>query len=144
MKRHLLLSAVFMIGMNAVFSQQKINDGTVGGNSINGNAILELESANKGLLHSRVALSSTAEAIPLSAHVAGMMVYNTATANDVVPGIYYNNGARWVLIGPSAWSIIHYNPITNEITYIDENGDTQVIDLDDLAGEDGKSAYEVA
>jgi hypothetical protein len=25
-----------------------------------------------------------------------MIVYNTATVGDVVPGIYYNNGVRWV------------------------------------------------
>jgi uncharacterized protein (TIGR02145 family) len=53
----------------------------------------------KGLLLPRVALSAVNLASPLSAHVAGMMVYNTATAGtapyNVTPGIYYNNGINW-------------------------------------------------
>src|SRR5690606_22305761 len=61
-------------------AQQKLSDGTVGGGiSANKNAILELSSTNKGLLHSRISLTRTTEASPLSAHEAGMTVYNTAT-----------------------------------------------------------------
>jgi hypothetical protein len=37
---------------------------------------------------------------PLTAHIAGMVVYNTATAGSgttaVSPGFYYNNGTEWV------------------------------------------------
>ena len=62
----------------------------------NAAAGLDVNYTNKGLLISRVALTSTTSAAPLSAHVAGMMVYNTATTADVLPGLYYNNGTRWV------------------------------------------------
>ena len=51
--------------------------------TINTNSVLEIESTNKGLLMPRLALTSTTTASPLSAHVAGMNVYNTATAGDV-------------------------------------------------------------
>ncbi|WP_428229032.1 hypothetical protein [Flavobacterium sp.] len=48
----------------------------------------------------RIALTSTTSFAPLTAHVAGMTVYNTATAGTgataVVPGYYYNDGAQWV------------------------------------------------
>ena len=63
---------------------------------VNPNSILELESTNKGLLMSRVALMSTTNFSPLAAHIQGMMVYNTASTGDVLPGIYTNNGLKWV------------------------------------------------
>ncbi|BDB56376.1 hypothetical protein SHINM13_06720 [Flavobacterium ammonificans] len=68
--------------------------------SINPSSILEIESANKGFLMPRIALTATNSASPLASHVAGMVIYNTATAgtapNAVVPGIYYNDGTRWI------------------------------------------------
>lgn len=59
-------------------------------------AILDIEATTKGVRLPRVALVQTTQAAPLSAHVEGMFVYNTATANDVKPGIYYNDGTKWV------------------------------------------------
>lgn len=49
-----------------------------------------------GLLLPRVLLTGTANVAPLTAHVAGMTVYNTATAGNVTPGYYYNDGSQWV------------------------------------------------
>ncbi|MEI3790051.1 MULTISPECIES: hypothetical protein [unclassified Chryseobacterium] len=79
-----------------------INGGNVGIGTTapNANALLELSSSSKGLLFPRVTLTSTALASPLSAHVAGMKVYNTATntssaGNEVYPGEYINDGAKW-------------------------------------------------
>lgn len=93
--------AMFLLHAGA-FAQSKIKDGTVTGGSgaINANAVLEAESANKGFLLPRVALSARNTASPLSAHVAGMTVYNTASngsgSEAVSPGYYYNDGAKWV------------------------------------------------
>src|SRR5690606_32302166 len=132
MNKHLLLTVISMLFMGTVFSQQKVKDRTVEGNTLpNSNAILELESTNKGLLHTRVMLTGSSEASPLSKHVAGMMVYNTATTNDVVPGIYYNDGTKWVLAGAVTRGAnnISYNPTSYEITYVDDQGNTQIIDL---------------
>lgn len=79
------------------------NAGTVGigtGNVADTNAALEVRSANKGLLIPRLMLSSRTNTSPLAAHVAGMLVYNTATAgtapNNVFPGFYYNTGSIWM------------------------------------------------
>lgn len=80
---------------------------TIGSQNLpSGDALLDLRqnttdsSSTKGLLLPRVALSSTSDATPLSAHVKGMFVYNTATttagSNDVTPGIYYNDGTKWI------------------------------------------------
>lgn len=68
--------------------------------TINPSSILEIESTNKGLLMPRVALISTVDPSPLASHSAGMILYNTATSgtapDNVVPGIYYNDGSRWI------------------------------------------------
>ena len=62
----------------------------------NPDSALEVASTDKGLLVPRIALTGTTNAAPLSAHVMGMMLYNTATASDVTPGYYVNDGAKWV------------------------------------------------
>ncbi len=71
-------------------------------NAPNASAVLDLQTTNKGLLLPRVALTSVTAAAPLTAHVAGMTVYNTATAGTgttaVAPGQYYNDGSKWTRI----------------------------------------------
>ncbi|WP_418121705.1 hypothetical protein ACNFU2_11365 [Chryseobacterium sp. PTM-20240506] len=61
----------------------------------NTNAVLDVNSANKGLLPPRVALTATSQPAPLTAHVAGMVVYNTASVNGLSPGLYLNDGTKW-------------------------------------------------
>jgi hypothetical protein len=82
-----------------VAAQVKVGDNPT---TINANSVLELESTDKGLLLPRIELTSTAAAAPLAAHVAGMTVYNTATAGAadlaVTPGKYYNDGTKWVRV----------------------------------------------
>jgi hypothetical protein len=92
----LLIVATLFVGL--ANAQVKIGANPT---TINSSSILEIESSNKGFLMPRVALTATNTAGPLAAHVAGMIIYNTATAgtspNNVVPGVYYNDGTRWVL-----------------------------------------------
>ena len=70
----------------------------VGTATPNASAALDVSSSTKGLLIPRLALTGTAAASPLDAHVAGMMVHNTATVSDVAPGFYYNTGSQWVAV----------------------------------------------
>jgi hypothetical protein len=63
--------------------------------------------SEKGLLLPRVALTAKSLALPLTEHVAGMVVYNTGTSatsvdpeNRVYPGFYYNTGTRWEQLLP--------------------------------------------
>lgn len=89
LKRAILLGLYTL--MPSIFSAQVgINTQTPHPDSI-----LELKSSDKGFLPSRVELSSLASPTPLSTHVEGMIVYNTATANDVTPGLYVNDGTKW-------------------------------------------------
>lgn len=99
MRKHICLFALGVSATLAIHAQTKIKDGTAAGPALpNANAVLELESTNKGLLLPRIALDSTLLASPLTAHTAGMSVYNTATIHDVTPGSYYNDGTRWIRI----------------------------------------------
>ncbi len=78
----------------------------------NPSAGLDVNFANKGLLIPRVLLSFTTLSAPLAAHVAGMMVYNVATAGDVTPGFYYNNGIKWIKLvqsGTTAGNMLYWD-----------------------------------
>lgn len=92
-----LCAAAALFGLSLLasplFAQVKIGDNPT---TINANSVLEVESTSKGLLLPRLPLTQTTNPAPLNAHVAGMTVYNTATANDVSPGFYYNDGTKWV------------------------------------------------
>ncbi len=115
---------------NKGYAQQKLSDGGDGGSIMaNTDAILELASKNKGLLHARVELERTNLPAPLSAHIAGMMVFNTTPKNDVVVGIYYNDGSKWVLASGGAATNISYDPTTYEIAFIDGGGNPVTIDF---------------
>ncbi len=62
-------------------------------------SILELRSDDKGLLVPRVALTQTSSNAPVGAGIANsLLVYNTATINDVTPGFYYWDNTQWVRI----------------------------------------------
>jgi len=86
--------------------------------SANPSAGLDVNFTNKGLLIPRVALESTTSSSPLSAHVAGMIVYNIHTEHDVTPGLYFNNGTNWVrtvLKDGTALGDMQYWDATNKI-----------------------------
>ena len=93
---------MLVLSYSSIFGQVKISTST---SAPNANAMLEIESTNKGLLLPRLALSSTSSFSPMAAHTAGMVVYNTATASTgstvVTPGYYYNSGTAWLRITTS-------------------------------------------
>src|SRR5699024_3101167 len=126
--------AFTVVSASQVFGQQKIKDGTSTSETLpNKDALLELESLNKGLLHVRLELKALSDPSPLSAHTAGMMVYNTKSNADIRPGLYYNDGARWVLLEASgAHEEIVTTLVNNEngtYTYTSEDGTETVIDI---------------
>lgn len=54
--------------------------------------MLDVKSANKGLLIPNVALTGTTDATTITTPAVSLLVYNTATIIDVTPGYYYNSG----------------------------------------------------
>ncbi len=84
----------FLLSLSAYSQNVGINSTGLAPNAAAG---LDVDFPNKGLLIPRVALTGTASFAPLGAtHVAGMIVYNTATISDVIPGFYYDDGTKWV------------------------------------------------
>jgi len=93
------LSLLPVILLCTIFSNHAQNN--VGINDDNStpkaSAILDVYSTTKGLLVPRIALTATTTAAPVTTPEASLLVYNTATAGDVVPGYYYWNGtSAWV------------------------------------------------
>ena len=100
---------LFLFAITFSYAQVGINTTTP-----NPDAILDVTASDKGFLLPRIALVRADLPTPLSSHVAGMMVYNTATAgsssNKVVPGYYYNDGTKWLEVANSdkitpSWSL---------------------------------------
>lgn len=91
--KNLLILCITICCCKVNFAQLKIGNNPV---TINDNSLLELEHTSKGLLLPRLSLTATTNASPLSANIAGMVIYNTVTINDVTPGYYYNDGSKWV------------------------------------------------
>jgi hypothetical protein len=92
-----LMISVFGFSQNVGISP----DGSVPANTSAG---LDVYFTTQGLLIPRIALINTSNYSPLASHVAGMIVYNTATTADVTPGFYFNDGTKWVAAYPKASS----------------------------------------
>ncbi len=95
--RNLLLLAAFIFCIHLPLLDAQVKIG--GSPTVNADAILELESPNKGLVFPRVALTDKLTAAPMAAHVQGMVVFNIANSgshpNNVEEGYYFNNGSQW-------------------------------------------------
>mgnify|MGYP005985823203 CR=1 FL=1 len=99
-----IITSLLLVVSISTFAQTGIGTTTP-----NSSAQLDVSSTTKGFLPPRVALTSTTSASPLAAHVAGMVVYNTATVSDVTLGLYVNNGAAWTLATSSGSSATQYS-----------------------------------
>ncbi len=103
------------------FLQAQVGIGTTNPNA---NAMLDIvsEGADKGLVLPRVQLTGTSFAAPMTAHVQGMVVYNTAFVADVYAGYYYNDGTKWIRIANEAsannWSTTGNTATTAGTNYI--------------------------
>lgn len=94
----LISSVIVLLLSDSVFSQ------SVGISNVaitpDASSIFEVRATNKGVLITRVALTSATDVTTISAPATSLLVYNTATAgvapNDVSPGYYYWDGAQWV------------------------------------------------
>jgi hypothetical protein len=78
----------------------------IGTTTPNASAKLDIFADNKGFLPPRVALTATNVFAPVTglsgstalATAAGLLVYNTTSSGNVLPGYYYWNGTLWIQI----------------------------------------------
>lgn len=82
------LSILFFFMFQLSFSQVGI-----GTTEPSASSALEIRSTNSGLLIPRISLISTTDTNTIRNPATSLMVYNTATANDVTPGFYYWEGS---------------------------------------------------
>lgn len=72
--------------------------------------------STKGLLLPRVKLINLTNPSPLLQHVEGIMVYNLETTNQLSPGLYKNDGAKWVRMqlpeNGTEGQVLELDPIT--------------------------------
>ncbi|MFA6924630.1 MAG: hypothetical protein WC223_10295 [Bacteroidales bacterium] len=102
---NLFMAFVCLLVFSMSCFSQSVGISTNGAIPPNVSAGLDVNFSSEGLLIPRIALTGTSSFAPLSSHVAGMTVYNTATTGDVIPGIYYNNGTKWIAGFPKANTI---------------------------------------
>lgn len=84
------ITLIFLLFSSAIFSQVGI--GTA---SPDPSSSLDIESSDSGLLIPRIALTATTSQAPVTSPVTSLLIYNTATVADVVPGFYYWDGSVW-------------------------------------------------
>ena len=88
----------------------------IGNNNPDPSAILDLSNNNNvGLVVPKVALTQTTTAAPVVAPVTDLMVYNTATQNDVKPGYYFWDGTEWMRLFSSNLPVVSTVSVTAPI-----------------------------
>ncbi len=95
MKRIVFISILGIFYSISLFGQQNVAINTTGA-APDASAILDISSTNKGLLIPRLALTQTSLATPVTTPATSLLVYNTATVNDVTHGYYFWDGTTWV------------------------------------------------
>ncbi len=92
----------------------------VGTSSPNTSAKVEVDATNKGVLLPRVTLTGSTDATTIATPATSLLVYNTATVSDVVPGYYYNSGTSgspvWIRLNTSSTGVTTFNGSTTGLT----------------------------
>ncbi len=128
MSKNILFGIILLCSFFNAFAQVGI-----GTTSPAPGSILDINSSNSGVLIPRVELIETTNQLPITAPTpeTGLLVFNTATINDVAPGFYYWTGTQW---SPLSSGVVSEAPIdsvslindiiVNSNTYSDIDGMT--------------------
>jgi hypothetical protein len=109
-------------------SQAQLGVNTTGAEP-DSSAILDASSTSQGLLIPRISLTSTTSASPVTLPATSLLIYNTATVNDVTPGFYYWNGSAWKPLMSSAngWSTTGNSGTTAGTNFIGTTDNQDII-----------------
>ncbi|MTG99332.1 hypothetical protein GJV76_14585, partial [Myroides sp. BIT-d1] len=135
MKKRLLPIAVLML-TGTTYSQ--IGIGTM---KPHDSAMLEINSADKGVVIPQISLKSTTDELTIKNAVESLLVYNVNTSADIVPGYYYWNKAqrKWIKV-VSSTDLDAFDSRSNKNLYVendtlflkDSKGDTVSILLEKI------------
>jgi uncharacterized protein (TIGR02145 family) len=89
MKKPLFLTAVLCLILQVTSFGQSIK---LNNQNDAGSAMLDVSSTSKGILIPNVALTGSTDATTITSPAVSLLVYNTATVSDILPGYFYNSG----------------------------------------------------
>jgi len=130
--RKFYLALIMIMGVLSAFSQSVgISNTAI---TPDASSIFEVRSTSKGVLISRVALTSTLDVTTIVSPATSLLVYNTATAgtapNNVTPGYYYYDGTQWArfFTAPESedWTLLGNAGTTPATNFL---GTTDAVDL---------------
>src|SRR5690554_3168557 len=94
---------------------------------------LDVTANDKGTLIPRVSLTSTTDTTTITnGNVNSLLVFNTATQNDITPGYYYWYIDKWkrIVNEDEVGGNVYYDG--DQFTYVDASGDTHVINFEEI------------
>ncbi|KAF2343049.1 hypothetical protein, partial [Flavobacterium tistrianum] len=127
------LPILFVLGFYSAYSQV-----VIGKSEVTPSTQLEIYATDKGVLFPRVGLTSLTDAKTIvGGNVNSLFVFNTTTSIDLKPGYYYWLNNKWnrILISSEttiAEGTVIFNPVSNTFSYIDQNGNQQIISFNDV------------
>lgn len=129
--KSLLLTLIISILVTSGYSQGV----GIGTNNPNGSSMLEINATNKGVIIPQVILTGSTDATTITTPATSLLVYNTATISDVVPGYYYNSGTSsspvWIRLNTSSIATGTYSGET--ITWNSSSAKWQITGTSSLA-----------
>ena len=101
----LTTSVIFFLFISvSVFAQNGVKISNAAGTA-DPSAMLDIVSANKGVLFPRMSLTSlTANSSPVTNPQAGLVIYNTGSVAVPATGLYFWNGSSWVFLNTGGFS----------------------------------------
>jgi hypothetical protein len=147
MKNSILLFIILFANINVFAQNVAINSD---GSSPDASAVLDITATDKGLLLPRVVLSEISDASPITTPANSLLIYNTATVNDVTPGYYYWNdtNSEWVRLITEAGSGSTATHYVGEfyaggiVFYVDQTGEHGlVVSIDDIDYDEMWASY---
>jgi len=103
MKKIYIIPLFLILFVNARLTAQNISISDVT-HAPASSAVLDVYSTSKGLLVPRIALTATTDVTTITAPAVSLLIFNTSTTGDVIPGYYYWTGSAWVRIASGSGS----------------------------------------
>ncbi|AFL80251.1 hypothetical protein Aeqsu_0744 [Aequorivita sublithincola DSM 14238] len=133
MKKLLLFLITTVLLLNLYQANAQVGIGT---DMPNPSTQLEIKSANRGIMIPQVPLTSVTDQTTITAgNLESLLVYNINTSASLTPGYYYWYQGSWNRLLTETDLpdyIVFWDVINGQFTYIDENGDIQIINIADL------------